>query len=395
VTENSVQDSPPRFKIIYLELTNACNFTCDYCPIDQQTRKKVMIPTDLAERIINEIADNRLTYFLTFHIMGEPYLHKDLVPLTRLAESRGIRVRLLTNGSLLESKTNLDLFATGLSRLEVGFRTPNTRSFDMRLRSHNADLESYVARVKGLIEDKLRSGASTELCIKFFLPSFAARLHLSDSHEHLTNGDDNLRVIREIRDHIFLVARRLQLPVAGWEDRPLRILDGEYPVIPGILVAFNRIQDFWMREQRGANGGHRAFVGGCSAAFKDDFGILASGEVTTCCVDYDGRNVVGDLRKSSLKEVLESMEARRIRRSFDWFRPPTKFCQECLGGPTLVYSLLKQASSLAVDIRDRMDSRKNYHGLRTRLEGSMLRNHSADHGRDALVQINPARNARD
>jgi len=395
VTENSVRDSPPRFKIIYLELTNACNFTCDYCPIDQQTRKKVMIPTDLAERIINEIADNRLTYFLTFHIMGEPYLHKDLVPLTRLAESRGIRVRLLTNGSLLESKTNLDLFATGLSRLEVGFRTPNTRSFDMRLRSHNADLESYVARVKGLIEDKLRSGASTELCIKFFLPSFAARLHLSDSHEHLTNGDDNLRVIREIRDHIFLVARRLQLPVAGWEDRPLRILDGEYPVFPGILVAFSRIQDFWMREQRGANGGHRAFVGGCSAAFKDDFGILASGEVTTCCVDYDGRNVVGDLRKSSLKEVLESMEARRIRRSFDWFRPPTKFCQECLGGPTLVYSLLKQASSLAVDIRDRMDSRKNYHGLRTRLEGSMLRNHSADRGRDALVQINPPRNAKD
>ena len=393
--ENSVQDSPPRFKIIYLELTNACNFTCDYCPIDQQTRKKVMIPTDLAERIINEIADNRLTYFLTFHIMGEPYLHKDLVPLTRLAESRGIRVRLLTNGSLLESKTNLDLFATGLSRLEVGFRTPNTRSFDMRLRSHNADLESYVARVKGLIEDKLRSGASTELCIKFFLPSFAAGLHLSDSHEHLTNGDDNLRVIREIRDHIFLVARRLQLPVAGWEDRPLRILDGEYPVFPGILVAFNRIQDFWMREQRGANAGHRAFVGGCSAAFKDDFGILASGEVTTCCVDYDGRNVVGDLRKSTLKEVLESMEARRIRRSFDWFRPPTKFCQECLGGPTLVYSLLKQASSLAVDIRDRMDSRKNYHGLRTRLEGSMLRNHSADRGRDALVQINPARNPKD
>ena len=27
-----------RFKIIYLEITNACNFTCDYCPIDQQSR---------------------------------------------------------------------------------------------------------------------------------------------------------------------------------------------------------------------------------------------------------------------------------------------------------------------------------------------------------------------
>jgi hypothetical protein len=389
---NSVQDLAPRFKIIYLELTNACNFTCDYCPIDQQTRKKVMIPTDLAERIINEIADNRLTYFLTFHIMGEPYLHKDLVPLTRLAESRGIRVRLLTNGSLLESRLNLDLFAAGLSRLEVGFRTPNTRSFDLRLRSHNADLESYIARVRGLIDDKLRSGASTELCIKFFLPSFAAGLHLSDSYEHLTNGDDNLRVIQEIRNHIFASASRFQLPVDDWKDRPLRILDGEYPVFPGIHVGFSRIQDFWMREQRGANGGYRAFVGGCSAGFKDDFGILASGEVTTCCVDYDGRNIVGDLRKNSLMEVLESTEARHIRRSFDWFRPPTKFCQECLGGPTLAYSLLKQATSLAVDIRDRIDSRKNYHGLRARFDGSMLRQHSGD-DRDELVQINRARSS--
>ena len=35
----------PRFKIIYLELTNACNFTCDYCPIDQQTRKKLVMKT--------------------------------------------------------------------------------------------------------------------------------------------------------------------------------------------------------------------------------------------------------------------------------------------------------------------------------------------------------------
>jgi MoaA/NifB/PqqE/SkfB family radical SAM enzyme len=388
----SVHDRAPRFKIIYLELTNACNFTCDYCPIDQQTRKKVMIPTDLAARIINEIADNRLTCFLTFHIMGEPYLHKDLVPLTQLAESRGIRVRLLTNGSLLESKINLDLFATGLSRLEVGFRTPNEHAFDLRLRSHNTDLENYIGRIKGVIEDKLRSGASTELCLKFFLPSFAAGLHLSETYDHLTNGDDNLRVIREIRGHIFQAASRFQLPVDEWKDKPLRILDGEYPVFPGINVGFSRIQDFWMREQRGANDGHPALVGGCSAAFKDDFGILASGEVTTCCVDYDGRNVVGDLRKNSLTEVLESVEARRMRRSFDWFRPPTKFCRECLGGPTLGYSLLKQATSIAVDIRDRINSRKNYHGLRMRLDGSMSRHHSADPGGD-LVQISPPNGA--
>jgi len=123
-----------RFKIIYLELTNICNFTCDYCPIDQQTRKKTHMATDFAKRILDEIADNNLTEFITFHLMGEPYLHRDLCPLTAHAESRGLKVRLLTNGSLLDSKRNVGLFESNLSRLEVGFRTPNDTSFSLRLR---------------------------------------------------------------------------------------------------------------------------------------------------------------------------------------------------------------------------------------------------------------------
>ena len=41
--------------------------------------------------------------------------------------------------------------------------------------------------------------------------------------------------------------------------------------------------------------GFPALVGGCSAGFRDDFGILASGEVTTCCVDYDEQFIAGRL----------------------------------------------------------------------------------------------------
>jgi len=56
------------------------------------------------------------------HLMGEPYLHRKLSELTAYAESRGLRVRLLTNGSLLSPARNLSLFNADLSHLEVGFR---------------------------------------------------------------------------------------------------------------------------------------------------------------------------------------------------------------------------------------------------------------------------------
>jgi organic radical activating enzyme len=358
----------PRFKIIYLELTNACNFTCDYCPIDQQTRKKVSMSREFACGLIDQIAEHNLTYFLTFHLMGEPYLHRDLAYLTGYAESRGIRVRLHTNGSLLDTKRNEALFQSGLSRLEVGFRTPNDTSFALRLRGGHLTLDDYVQRVKGLITDKLRAHARTELTIKLFIRSFASMVKVADEYEHLTSEADNLAMARLFQRHTLDTARALGYDLTGWETLDARVVDGEYPIFPGIFLGFQRIQDFWVREQRGEKStGFRALVGGCSAGFRQDFGILATGEVTTCCVDYDGKNVIGDLRTQTIMEVIDSAEARRIKRSLERFVPPMPFCRECLGGPTLRSSMMKQFSTIAVDVRDRLRPRKNYSQLRDRL----------------------------
>lgn len=360
---------PKRFKIIYLEITNACNFTCDYCPIDRQTRKKIVVDSEFARSIIDQIAENNLTEFLTFHLMGEPFLHRDLCALTGYAESRGIKVRLLTNGSLLERKRNEGLFENKLTRLEVGFRTPNDTSFNLRLRGGHLTLTEYIRRVKELIEDKIRFHARTELCIKLFIRSHGACVKLDDPYEHLTSEEDNLRVAKMFQDYTLETARKYEVPTERWEAVPVGVTNGEYPIFPGINIGFSRIQDFWVREQRGENhgDGYRGFIGGCSAGFRDDFGILASGEVTTCCVDYDGKNVIGDLHQQSLMEVLESDEAKRILKSFKWFIPPTPFCRECRGGPTLASSVAKQVSTIAIDIRDRIAPRKRYRSLRKRL----------------------------
>ena len=198
------------FKIIYLELTNACNFTCDYCPIDQQTRQKQVMPQEFAENIIDQIAEAELTDFLTFHVMGEPYMHKNLCELTGYAEARGLRVRLLTNGSLLDDERNRALFDAKLTRLEVGFRTPNDRSFELRLRRRGGlELDQYVERVKELIALKIASDTRTEVCIKLFIRSHGALLGLQESYDHLTNEQDNVEIGRRFQRHALEVARQL------------------------------------------------------------------------------------------------------------------------------------------------------------------------------------------
>lgn len=354
------KDNNRRFpsRYIFLELTNACNFRCDFCPIDQQSREKAVMPTEFARRIIDQIAEHNLTKLLYFHIMGEPFLHKHMCLLVGYAEERGLNVCLLTNGSLLESKRNLELFKNGLTRLEVSFRTPNENSFNARLRGTSLTLTEYIQRVQELISDKIQTKAATEISIKFFIRSYAAAAKLGDPYGHLTDKEANLKIARSLRSHTLETAKKNSVSTYGWQDLPIRIVNGEYPIFPGVYIGFGRIQDFWVREQRGdRKTGYPAFLAGCSDAFRNSFGILASGEVTTCCVDYDGRNVIGDLRNQSLMEVLGSDQAKRIRRSFKWCIPPTPFCRECKGGPTFISSIMKQASSVFLDLRDRIASR--------------------------------------
>jgi len=49
---------------------------------------------------------------------------------------------------------------------------------------------------------------------------------------------------------------------------------------------------------------------------RDHFAILYSGDVVLCCVDFDGRTSIGNLKDSSLLEILRGPELERIMKGF-------------------------------------------------------------------------------
>ncbi len=65
---------------------------------------------------------------------------------------------------------------------------------------------------------------------------------------------------------------------------------------------------------------------------RDHFAILYNGDVTLCCVDYEGHAAMGNLGKSSLREILNSPGLKRIVQSFKKGRVIHPYCKECLGG---------------------------------------------------------------
>ena len=60
---------------IHIELTNVCNFDCTFCPKQEMTRHYEYMDFEKVCGIIDEIAEYNMAEKITFHVMGEPFMH--------------------------------------------------------------------------------------------------------------------------------------------------------------------------------------------------------------------------------------------------------------------------------------------------------------------------------
>lgn len=79
---------------------------------------------------------------------------------------------------------------------------------------------------------------------------------------------------------------------------------------------------------------------------RDHFSILYNGDVTLCCVDFDGNTRIGNLKDSSLREVLSSEELGRIVGGFRRFHLVHPYCKRCLGSKSFISWLFKPVASV-------------------------------------------------
>ena len=95
---------------IDLKLVDACNLRCKMCPQWGEagynferapTPPSKTVPLAVYEKLLDEVADFRPWFFLWG---GEPMLYPDIVPLIAGIKSRGMKVSLVTNGTVMADK---------------------------------------------------------------------------------------------------------------------------------------------------------------------------------------------------------------------------------------------------------------------------------------------------
>lgn len=117
--------------LLQLEVTNACNHKCMFCPNVESHRPKKMIDFELAKRVMKECADFLgADKRICFHMNGEPLLYKRLPELVEYSKKLGYEYSFITtNGSLANEELLTRLFEAGLDSIKFSINAGSRETY--------------------------------------------------------------------------------------------------------------------------------------------------------------------------------------------------------------------------------------------------------------------------
>ena len=277
----------PRFQKVYLEITNACNLRCPFCPPTK--RPPAFLTRERFLRALDQLAP--YTRYLYFHIKGEPLLHPLLPDFLTLAGERGFQVNLTTNGVLLPELSPALLEAPALRQVNLSLHSYQPRA--------HGGMGEFVAAATAFARRAAEGGKHAVF-----------RLWTLDSRRE---ADGTCRALLDLLAGEFPGAGDL---AARSKERSLTL--GEH-----IFLSF---------EEEFAWPGLSAPVipgpGTCYGA-RRMLGVLCDGTVVPCCLDGEGECPLGNLFTEDLRDILARPPLEEMAQGFRNRKITQDLCRRC------------------------------------------------------------------
>ncbi len=116
-------------RLVFWEMTNACNLKCIHCracPVDQRSPED--LTTDEGKAFIDQIASFAKPALVLSG--GEPLVRPDVFEIARYGASKGLRMLLATNGTLVTPEIAQQIAEAGIQRVSVSIDGANPASHD-------------------------------------------------------------------------------------------------------------------------------------------------------------------------------------------------------------------------------------------------------------------------
>ena len=320
--ENSRITNHP-LRMIAWEVTRGCNLACVHC---RASAERGPYPGELTTQECFRIMDgvNSINKPVIILTGGEPLLREDIFDLARYGSSKGFRMVMATNGTLITEETIRAMKESGIQRISISLDGPNPETHDA------------FRKVKGAFEGSLRGiDLAKKGDLEFQINTTITQLNLYLIGDILQLAVD----LGAVAHHIFLLVptgRGKEL-----QDQEISTLDYEKTLnwfyeqrerVPLQLKATCAPHYYRILRQRAKKEGKKitpkehgldAMTRGCLGGISFCF-ISHIGQVQPCgYLELD----CGNVRKKSFREIWETSEVFKNLRNTDRYQGKCGRCE--------------------------------------------------------------------
>ncbi|ASW43047.1 radical SAM/SPASM domain-containing protein [Clostridium isatidis] len=281
-----------RFKKIYIETTNVCNLSCNFCP--KTNRKSGFMTREEFEIIVNKIKG--YTNYIYLHLMGEPFLNKNLEEFIKIAKRENLFINITTNGTLINLVKDI-IFANG------GIRQINISLHSFEANDNIIDFNKYFIDIL----DFIKEGNERTNTI------FSLRLWNIDTEELKADNSLNSNILELIENKLDL---DFKLKEALKEKNKIKLKERIY---------LNMAEKFSWPNSKLSLISEDVFCYG----LRDQIGILVDGTVVPCCLDSEGTIKLGNIFEEDLESIIKSDRAKKIYDGFSRRKAVEELCKRC------------------------------------------------------------------
>ena len=280
-----------KFKKVYIEITNVCNLSCNFCP--KTSRKYGFMEEESFEKIIKKIKG--YTEHVYFHLMGEPLLNKNLKCFLEICEQNKLQVNITTNGTLINEAKEVLVHSKSLRQINISLH-----SFEAN--DHERDFNEYIGRIIDFIKEA--NEKSNIIC--------SLRLWNLDG-KYKGNNNMNFDIFKLLEEEFALEEDLHQV----FKER------NSFKLRERIYISMG--EKFKWPSLKEEEIGERAFCYG----LRDQIGILVDGTVVPCCLDSDGSIALGNIFTENLESIISSDRAQAIYNGFSGRKAVEELCRKC------------------------------------------------------------------
>ena len=280
-----------KFKKIYIETTNVCNLNCNFCP--KTSRKYEFMDEESFAKIIKCIKG--YTEHVYFHLMGEPFLNKNLKSFLDISGDNGLKVNITTNGTLINEVKDVLINSTSLRQINISLH-----SFEAN--NNCKDFSEYIYNIIEFIKEA--SSKTNIIC--------SLRLWNLDG-KYKANNNLNVDIFKLFEDEFNL---DVDIHEIFKEKNSFKLKDRVY-ISMGEKFKWPSLKDEEL--------GERVFCYG----LRDQIGILVDGTVVPCCLDSEGSIPLGNIFKEDLGTIINSDRAKSIYDGFSGRKAVEDLCKKC------------------------------------------------------------------